>query len=335
MLTRNLIKELSEKYLVDAVYFSYKNHVIDSSLKAVSITSFKAGNVNSLREIKHHPIFTRRFNKHILNYLKSIINLYDILFFDFTQAGLYSLFLEHPYKVIRCHDILYQKFSRKDVLFRGWVKKTEKKILDSVNKIFVLSQKDADIVKNIYNHNSCFVHERIPDFTFYNIDEVKNDFLFFGLWSRKENANGLNWFIENVMPLIPADKEINFHIIGAGLPKKLENKYHKYKNIDYPGFVEKPLDVIYRSRAVIAPLFTGAGVKIKVIDAFTTGTPVIGTEIAFEGLPSIKELSILANLPEEYRDKIVNFPNLSSTEKEKNANLFKGQYENNYLVDAL
>lgn len=101
------------------------------------------------------------------------------------------------------------------------------------------------------------------------------------------------------------------------------------------GFVENPLDIIYKSAALIAPLFTGAGVKVKVIDAFTTGTPVIGTEIAFEGLPFIERLTFQADKAKAYIEIINNFSVLSADEKQENARVFKQLYDKHHLSEQL
>jgi len=37
-------------------------------------------------------------------------------------------------------------------------------------------------------------------------------------------------------------------------------------------------------KVLVAPLLSGAGVKGKVLSAFTLGVPVVGTDIAFEGM---------------------------------------------------
>ncbi len=50
------------------------------------------------------------------------------------------------------------------------------------------------------------------------------------------------------------------------------------------GFVENPYPVLAGARALIAPLFQGAGVKFKVLEALACGTTVVGTEIALEGI---------------------------------------------------
>ena len=331
----NLIKDLSTKYIIDLIYFTYKDHEIESNLPINSIKYLSIDNRNCLYSFTIHPIFTRRFNKNILQYITEIASEYDILFFNYTQIALYSLYITHPYKVIRCHDILFQKFSRKERIFKLWIKSTEQKIFKNVKKIFVASKKDADIVKKVYNLNAYFSHEYVKDFQFYEIREKKNIFVFLGLWSRKENLDGLLWFIKEVFPLINRSPNIRFTVIGSGLSEKIRKKYFIPNNIEYLGFVYKPLDIIYTSRAVIAPLFIGAGVKVKVIDAFTTGTPVIGTDIAFEGLPCMESLVYLAEKPREYADIIHGFSELTWTEKQKNANAFRTLYDINHLAEQL
>jgi glycosyltransferase involved in cell wall biosynthesis len=330
-----LLKDLSKKYLIDLIYFEYKNHSIESNLPVNSIKSFKVNNFNCFSEITAHPIFTRRFNKSILKYLIDIAGDYDILFFDYSQVSLYSMFINHPYKVIRSHDVLFQMFSRKNKLFKSWIKYTEGKIFRSAKKVFVLSEKDAGIVRNIYNLDVCISHEYLQDFHFFEISETVKTFLFFGLWSRKENLEGLLWFIKKVFPFINHNFDIKFVVIGGGLSERVRKKHLMPNNIDYLGFVDRPLDIIYTSCAVIAPLFTGAGVKVKVIDAFTTGTPVIGTDITFEGLPFLENLVYHAEKPREYADIIHGFPILAYTEKQRNADAFKQFYNTNHLSDQL
>jgi len=65
---------------------------------------------------------------------------------------------------------------------------------------------------------------------------------------------------------------------------------YEYKN-QYKLLTIKPdvsveeLDELYnKSRVVVVPLLSGAGVKGKVIEAMAKGVPVVGTPIAFEGM---------------------------------------------------
>jgi glycosyltransferase involved in cell wall biosynthesis len=331
----HLLNDLSNRYAIDLIYFTYKDHEPDKSIRVNSAQFFNVDTLNCLRNCTRHPIFTRRFNPAILRYIKEIAPKYDIVFFDYTQTGIYSLYLDHPYKMLRCHDVLFQKFTRKDRLFRKWVSSTEERILKSVHKVFVPSEKDADTIKNIYSIDVFFTHEYLKDFSFYEFSSNKKVFVSYGLWSRKENVDGLIWFIRKVYPFINTGNGITFEVIGGGLSKKIVKAYLVPNNIQYLGFVDDPLDVLYRSSALIAPLFAGAGVKVKVIDAFTTGTPVIGTDIAFEGLPFIENLIYHADAPQGYINYIHNFPERSSIQKQENAAAFKRLYDNNHLLEQL
>jgi glycosyltransferase involved in cell wall biosynthesis len=53
-----------------------------------------------------------------------------------------------------------------------------------------------------------------------------------------------------------------------------------------PDVSEEKLNELYaHTRIAIVPLRSGAGVKGKVIEAMAKGVPVVGTDVAFEGMP--------------------------------------------------
>lgn len=69
-----------------------------------------------------------------------------------------------------------------------------------------------------------------------------------------------------------------------GIDVKLKSKVSTCKNIKIAGFVENPVAEIAKCQALVAPLHKGAGVKVKVIDALSSGTSVVGTDVTFEGI---------------------------------------------------
>jgi len=158
--------------------------------------------------------------------------------------------------------------------------------------------------------------------------------VFYGVWSRKENLKGLLWFMRKVYPLL--NESVRIVVVGGGLPQACQKKFFQANGrVPYPGFVGDPLPILYRSRALAAPLFHDAGVKIKVIDAFTTGTPVVGIDITFECLPNVEGLQIKADTPQESAATINGFATLSCTEKQEYAARFRRVYDNNHLADFL
>jgi glycosyltransferase involved in cell wall biosynthesis len=330
------IQELCQEYEVDVWYFGYKDHLCDKTLYdlAKSVTNYNINMSNIFNIFYVHPIYTRRFNKNILKYLCQISSKYYILFFDFSQVGLYACYVDHPYKIIRMHDVIHQKYSRITPFLAWWVKSAERKIMNNVKKVFVLSLKDIEIIKSVYNIEVLYTNGNIKCFLPSRNNVLNGCFLFYGLWSRKENLDGLIWFIKKVIPLIESD-DIRFVVIGNGISESFQKKYLKLNRVEYLGFVDDALDIIYRSKALICPLFRGAGIKVKVIDAYATGTPVIGTDIAFEGLPIIDGLTFRVKTADDFANSIRNFVTISIEKKDFFTKIFKEKYNNHHLLEQI
>lgn len=157
--SRRLILDLIEKGCeVSLIYASYPNHKIDlpDSVKIIQVIQPSLQNCLSL--LTFHPFFTKRFDRKIVTSIQSVSSDYDILYFDFSQVHLYSLFVEHPCKVLMCHDVIAQKYSRKGKLQFPWIKQSEGKLLKSATQIVTFSQKDCDFIKQAYGMNSIHVN---------------------------------------------------------------------------------------------------------------------------------------------------------------------------------
>lgn len=330
----NALLEISSEHTVDLIYFAYPGHEcgIKSGSGIRSVTEQKIGKLDFLKKPFVHPLFTRRFSKKLLKKLRAIAPGYDILYFDFSQTALYSLYIKHPYKVVRMHDVLCQKFERKNKFLYKWVFATERKIINSCRRVLVPSEKDAEIIKKTYGVNADYTNEYLKKIAWPETVEQNGAFLFYGYWKRPENTEGLVWFFENVIPL--CKEKHRFEIIGDGLDVS-QYKYLHAENISYLGFVEDPLGEILKAKAVVVPLFKGAGVKVKVVDSFTAGTPVVGTELAFEGLPHIEGLCFQENSAQEFAAALDGFIPVPYPQKQRLAGEFRRIYDCRHLLECL
>ena len=333
--TMLMLEDLSRENDVDLVYFKYAN---EKEYKAPNehISIKRAFSNSLLRKILNitcyplvHPLFSVRFSRGALNYMRELVkeNKYDVIICDHSQIFLYGKYLGKDIpKILLSHDVIAQRVSRTSNAFIRWVCiKSEKKALSTPNSyVFSFSQKDCDLITKIYNINAQLCLDYIAPCVINAIpNEINNEFVFIGKWTRKDNLDGVVWFYKTIVPHIT--KPIVINIIGKNFPKEKISCNNPLVTTCILGFVEDPYPLISNSKAMIAPLFTGAGIKVKVIESLACGTPVIGTEIAFEGLPEkYSKMMLLANDVESYLKAMD--VNISIEDRKRNKKEFIADY---------
>jgi glycosyltransferase involved in cell wall biosynthesis len=120
-----------------------------------------------------------------------------------------------------------------------------------------------------------------------------------GDWGRKQNTDGMNWYLRQVWPLIRERvPQAELRIAGATQPS-FAREWGAKQNVSVLGFVDE-LRSEYEKAAVIAtPITWGGGTKIKVLEALAYGRVPAGTKHAFEGLPDPGKLETIAVIADE------------------------------------
>jgi glycosyltransferase involved in cell wall biosynthesis len=76
--------------------------------------------------------------------------------------------------------------------------------------------------------------------------------------------------------------------------------------IDLHGFVEDVRTPLGEYAVFICPILSGSGVRVKLLEAFAAGIPVVSTRIGAEGLAETDgEICALADDPEEFAQRII------------------------------
>lgn len=312
--TRLLLEQLSKNNKIDLLYYRYSddpqyvcpNDNIKVVREVINSTSLKLRNYLMCPFI--HPIFSIRFNRHILTFIKSLVakNNYDLLYLDHSQMALYGKYFPDMTKILMSHDVMVQRFARMgNEISKALIIKGEGMLMKLPNTItFSFSEKDRKIIYDTYG-----VDSRVTNFYLDEMvvnakpTQIDRRIVFMGKWKRADNFDGLKWFFDNVYDNI--DKNYRICIIGKWLPKNFIARVAALQNVEYLGFVANPYELIANSVATICPIFSGAGVKVKVVESLACGTPVIGSKIAFEGISEeFDKFMIYANQPNEYAEKI-------------------------------
>ncbi len=96
------------------------------------------------------------------------------------------------------------------------------------------------------------------------------------------NAAGIVWFAREVWPSVRAAcPDAVLTIIGKSPPKELDGRG---EGIEVTGYVDDPMPYLKETAVFIVPLHAGGGMRVKILDAWAWGLPVVSTTIGAEGI---------------------------------------------------
>jgi glycosyltransferase involved in cell wall biosynthesis len=125
------------------------------------------------------------------------------------------------------------------------------------------------------------------------------------------NAQGVLWFADHVFPQIrKAASEAVLTVIGKDPPAGLERE-----GVEITGYVADLAPYLAETTVFIVPLHAGGGMRVKILDAWSWGLPVVSTSIGAEGIVIEPERDILiADSPQAFAQaviKVLRDPNLA------------------------
>jgi len=121
---------------------------------------------------------------------------------------------------------------------------------------------------------------------------ARTDFITIGTFKHKPNVDSVRWLCEEVWPLVRERlPNATMRVYGSYASESIRQQFHRPKmGFHVEGFAEDLATVMRSSRVLLAPLRFGAGIKGKVLDAWTYGLPVCTTPIGSEGtVPGVDE----------------------------------------------
>ena len=183
----------------------------------------------------------------------------------------------------------------------------------------------------LFNFDSCTVvsyterqllREMVPEFgsveiipngvdlaSYRDIDEIPqpNRLIFTGSLTFIPNYDAMHWFVKKVYPLIQIEVlDVHLTITGDKTGQKLPDA----RNVHLVGHVDDVRPLIASSWISLAPIFSGGGTRLKILEAFALRTPVIATTKGAEGLEvQHNEHLLLADTPEAFAEQTVRLLN--------------------------
>jgi len=118
--------------------------------------------------------------------------------------------------------------------------------------------------------------------------DQRRHFISIGNFRHAPNWDAVLWLRERLWPSIRAAlPEAELHVYGAYPPPKATALHSHRDGFLVKGWAADAHAVLARSRVCLAPLRFGAGIKGKLADAMTAGTPSVTTPIGAEGMAAV------------------------------------------------
>jgi polysaccharide biosynthesis protein PslH len=127
------------------------------------------------------------------------------------------------------------------------------------------------------------------------------------------NAQGILWFANEVWPQILAQAPDSLlTLIGKDPPADLRSSHPTVpaESIELTGYVDDPEPYLAETSVFIVPLHAGGGMRVKILDAWCWGLPIVSTTIGAEGLAARHgDNLLLADTAEDFASAVVSLLN--------------------------
>ena len=194
-------------------------------------------------------------------------------------------------------------------LLSSRIKMLEKRILTEVDLMIAISERDRNQLRQLYEIKSITIPTGLNAYRYPTPMEPEFPTLFYiGALDWMPNQEGITWFIENVfMQLRKQQPNIKLHIAGRNAPEWLRQKLTGLtgSGIVFHGEVENAYEFMNQYAIFISPLFTGSGIRIKILEGMMMQRVIVATSIAAEGIPvSDRKNIFIADNPGEMAEII-------------------------------
>jgi glycosyltransferase involved in cell wall biosynthesis len=144
------------------------------------------------------------------------------------------------------------------------------------------------------------------DFPFRAEEAEPATILFVGFFRHEPNVEAVRWFASEVLPRVRARvPQAIFRVVGAYPPPALEELAQGEPAIEVTGMVPETASHYRRATVFVAPVLRGSGTRLKILEAFASGCPVVATTIGAEGLAAGSDVIRIADDPDALARAIV------------------------------
>ena len=261
--------------------------------------------------------FDNSFLEYVYSKSRQGYDIVQIEFYEYLQLvyvlpdDVRKVFVHHELRFVRNQNemSLFDKIKPRDYLCFERHKDAEISALQRFDNILVASDVDKNILSKYLSEEKIYVSPFAVSATVSDrVLSVKNakDLVFVGSGSHFPNADGLLWFSMYVAPFLSTRGFVGKIYITGSWSKEIKSLISQYcPNVNFIGFVND-IHEFLNGKITIVPIRIGSGMRMKIMDAIPSLSPVVTTTKGCEGIPLQDEKDcFIKDNPEEFAEAIM------------------------------
>lgn len=235
----------------------------------------------------------------LIEHLKA--NKYDIIQLEGPYMGLYLPTIQkysNAAIVLRAHNLEYRIWERKAHLAKGVnrmlftilskeIFRFEKQLFQTIQAILPITHVDGQQIAKLAPHTPQHVIPFCLEETekkAKNSTKEKDCIGYIGALDWQPNIEGLYWFMEKIWPNVKSEyPRAKMQVAGRNAPNKLIRDLSK-NGIEFIGEVADANKFITQHSLMVVPLWSGSGIRVKIIEGMALAMPMVVTSMALEGI---------------------------------------------------
>jgi glycosyltransferase involved in cell wall biosynthesis len=184
------------------------------------------------------------------------------------------------------HSLAHEVFRRAALdLERCW--------LPRYSLLLATSMEDAGRVRRIAPQARVAIYPNTIPFIDCPPREEPDVIVFSGTLEYEPNRTAVRYFAAKIWPALREKwPDLKWRLVGRH-PEAVEKYVQGDSRIERTGAVEDAIPHLAAAKVAVVPLLSGSGTRLKIIEAWAAGTPVVSTSLGAEGLPAVNGENIL------------------------------------------
>ena len=221
------------------------------------------------------------------------------------------------------HDVFYRAAFN---LERHW--------LPRYSMLLATSEQDAGRIREIAPRTNVAIYPNSIPLLEYPRQEERDLIVFSGTLEYEPNRTAVRYFAERIWPILRARwPALQWKLVGRN-PEAVARYVRGDTRIECTGPVDDAIAHLSRAKVAVVPLLSGSGTRLKIIESWAAGKPVVSTSVGAEGLPARhSENILLADSPESFAAAVTRLLE-SPMERQRIGRAGREQYERDFTWNA-